>query len=103
VRRICSIEDCDRVCEARGLCGLHYRRLLRSGAARPRERAVLPFWEQACMENGWSLIRRGKRNRVVEKLKRAERMVGREQAHTWMHTHYDADKVLELATEATNA
>jgi hypothetical protein len=28
----CTIDDCDRACHARGLCGMHYQRALTAGA-----------------------------------------------------------------------
>ena len=45
-KRTCSIEDCDRTHQARGLCERHYRRLRITGTTSLRRTAESRFWEK---------------------------------------------------------
>ncbi len=76
VLRICSVEGCDRAVVARGMCSLHYQRLMRHGhpasvlktergkVARYFVEAVVPYDDDACLlwpfcydQNGYARIK----------------------------------------------
>ena len=76
VLRICSVEGCDRAVVARGMCSLHYQRLMRHGhpasvlktergkVARYFVEVVVPYDDDACLlwpfcydQNGYARIK----------------------------------------------
>lgn len=56
MRKICSMEDCERPAYAKGLCGMHYKRQLRHGSPTAGERARVCSVEgcgRAVEARGW--------------------------------------------------
>jgi hypothetical protein len=49
-RRVCTIDDCDKPREGRGLCGKHYARLLRHGDPHYTQR---PTWGMSAWDRFW--------------------------------------------------